>query len=119
MARTHRAQSRRVVSRVRRQAGREIVSRAERARTHLVMNGRPIVEAINAALIGYSLGGRYFHAPFIATTPGMRLGVIVTSDAERQRQARAEHPDARIIATTDELFADPRGIDLVVISTPN
>jgi len=74
---------------------------------------------INVALIGYSLGGRYFHAPFIATTPGMRLRAIVTSNADRQRQAAAECPDARIVANADELFAEHDDIDLVVISTPN
>src|SRR3954464_8830527 len=74
---------------------------------------------IRVALIGYSLGGRFFHAPFIATTPGMRLAAIVTGNSDRQREALAEHPGVRIVATSDDLFADPTGIDLVVISTPN
>jgi predicted dehydrogenase len=74
---------------------------------------------IRVALIGYGLGGRSFHAPLIATTPGMRLDAIVTRDAERQRQAKAEHPDTRLVDTPDELFADADAFDLVVISTPN
>jgi predicted dehydrogenase len=74
---------------------------------------------IRVALVGYGLGGRSFHAPMIATTPGMRLAAIVTRDAERQRQARSEHPDARIVDSPQELFADAGAIDLVVISTPN
>lgn len=74
---------------------------------------------IRVALIGYGLGGRSFHAPVIAVTPGMRLAAIVTGNVERQHLARAEHPEARIVGTPDELFQDREEIDLVVISTPN
>jgi scyllo-inositol 2-dehydrogenase (NADP+) len=74
---------------------------------------------IRVALIGYGLGGRSFHAPFIATTPGMKLTSIVTGDADRQRDARAEHPGARVIASADELFLGDHDADLIVISTPN
>src|SRR5438034_9970855 len=74
---------------------------------------------VRVALIGYGLGGRFFHAPIIAVTPGMRLAAIVTSDDERQRQAREEHPNARIVATIDQLLENRDAIDLVVISTPN
>jgi predicted dehydrogenase len=49
----------------------------------------------------------------------MRLAAIVTGNAERQHLARAEHPDARVVDTSDALFRDLGGIDLVVISTPN
>jgi predicted dehydrogenase len=72
-----------------------------------------------AALIGYGLGGRSFHAPVIAATPGMRLAAIVTGNAERQRLAKAEHPETRVVDSADELFRDRAAIDLVVISTPN
>jgi predicted dehydrogenase len=74
---------------------------------------------LRVALMGYGLGGRSFHAPFIATTPGMRLATIVTSDADRQRDARTEYPDARVIASADELFLGDHDHDLIVISTPN
>src|SRR5213594_2642746 len=62
---------------------------------------------IYVALIGYGLGGRSFHAPVIAVTPGMRLAAIVTGNAERQQLARTEHPGARIVDTPEELFRDP------------
>jgi scyllo-inositol 2-dehydrogenase (NADP+) len=48
----------------------------------------------------------------------MELRAIVTGDAERQRQASAEHPGATLVATADELHARD-DVDLVVISTPN
>jgi len=74
---------------------------------------------LRVALIGYGLGGRLFHAPFIAATSGMHLAVIVTGDAERQSEARKEYPSARVIATADELFLSPGEVDVLVISTPN
>ena len=74
---------------------------------------------IRVALIGYGVGGRFFHAPFITTVPGLQLAAIVTGNAERAGQARAEHPGARLVKSADELYADPSGIDLVVISTAN
>ena len=73
---------------------------------------------IQVALIGFGLGGRSFHAPLIAITPGMRLHTIVTSDAERQRAALAEYPGTRIVPTPDALFAHSGDVDLVVVSTP-
>src|SRR5258708_19369849 len=74
---------------------------------------------IRVALIGYGLGGQSFHAPVIATTPGMRLAAIVTGHADRQRQATAEYPDARIVGSAEDLFRDPPRVDLAGISTPN
>jgi predicted dehydrogenase len=74
---------------------------------------------IGAALIGYGLGGRYFHAPLIAVTQGMQLRVVVTSDVDRQRAAMAEHPGVRVVPSADALFAHDYDIDVVVISTPN
>jgi len=74
---------------------------------------------IQVALIGFGLGGRSFHAPLIAITPGLRLHTIVTSDAERQRAALAEYPGTRVVPTPDALFAHSADVDLVVVSTPN
>ena len=71
------------------------------------------------ALIGYGLGGRSFHAPLIAVTPGLRLDAIVTSNEDRRRQAAAEHPTARLLEHADQVFGHPRDYDLVVVTTPN
>jgi predicted dehydrogenase len=78
-----------------------------------------MADRIRVALLGYGLGGRSFHAPFIAASPDLQLAVVVTSNAERQREVAAEHPDARLAVSAEELFEHPAGVDLVVISTPN
>ncbi|MFD4674395.1 Gfo/Idh/MocA family oxidoreductase [Lentzea sp. NPDC058450] len=67
-------------------------------------------------LLGYGIAGRVFHAPLITSTEGMDLVAIVTANPERQAQARAAHPDAKIV-TADELFA--LDLDLIVVATPN
>ncbi len=46
----------------------------------------------------------------------MDLVAIVTANPERQAQARASYPDARIV-TADELFE--MDLDLIVVGTPN
>lgn len=78
-----------------------------------------LLPMIRVALIGYGLGGRSFHAPLIAVTPGMTLQTIVTSNAERRQQAATEHPGARFVEHADEIFANPDATDVVVVTTPN
>lgn len=73
----------------------------------------------NIAIVGYGLAGAVFHAPLVATTPGMRVAAIVTGDAARQAQARRDHPAARVLASVDELWEMAASIDLVVVATPN
>lgn len=72
------------------------------------------------ALVGYGLAGSVFHAPLIATTEGLALDTIVTSNPERQEQARAEFGDGvRFTATPEELWARADELDLIVIASPN
>ena len=79
--------------------------------------GGPVSDAadVTFALVGYGGGGRYFHAPVIAGAPGARLGVVVTTNAERAAQARAEH-GVEVVASLAEVRA--AGVDAVAISTP-
>lgn len=72
------------------------------------------------ALIGYGLAGSVFHAPLIAATEGLALDTIVTSNPERQEQARAEFGDGvSFAATPEELWARADELDLIVIASPN
>jgi predicted dehydrogenase len=70
-------------------------------------------------LVGYGLAGSVFHAPLIAATEGLVLDTVVTSNPERQEQARTEHPDVRIAATADELWPRAGELDLIVVASPN
>ncbi|MFC9285204.1 Gfo/Idh/MocA family oxidoreductase [Streptomyces sp. NPDC057052] len=79
------------------------------------MTGTPL----RVGLIGYGLAGSVFHAPLIAATESLVLDTVVTSNPERQEQARAEFPDVRLAGTPDELFARSGDLDLVVVASPN
>lgn len=74
---------------------------------------------LRVGLVGYGLAGSVFHAPLIATTEGLALDTVVTSNPERHKQATAEHPDVRVVATPDELLARAADLDLVVVASPN
>jgi predicted dehydrogenase len=71
------------------------------------------------AIIGYGLAGRVFHAPLVASTPGLEVAAIVTADRGRVAQAQQDHPDAEILPDADALFAADDHLDLVVVATPN
>ncbi|QHC29656.1 Gfo/Idh/MocA family protein [Streptomyces sp. HF10] len=74
---------------------------------------------LRVGLIGYGLAGSVFHAPLIAATEGLALDTVVTSDPERQRQARDAFPDVTLAATPEELLARADELDLLVIASPN
>ncbi|MDR7273650.1 Gfo/Idh/MocA family protein [Catenuloplanes atrovinosus] len=73
---------------------------------------------IRVGLLGFGLGGRVFHAPLIAATPGLELAAIVTRDPDRAARARATYPGASIVPDLPSLLA-AGGVDLVVVATPN
>lgn len=73
------------------------------------------MERVRAAIIGFGLAGRHFHAPLIAAVDSLELAAIVTSRAE---EARALYPQARILATPEAAIADP-DIDLIVLASPH
>ena len=70
-------------------------------------------------LIGFGVGGATFHAPFIASTPGLRLSAVMTNDPARRRAVAQEYPDTRIVGTIDALLALTPQLDLIAISSPN
>jgi predicted dehydrogenase len=74
---------------------------------------------LRVALIGYGLAGAVFHGPLIASTPGMMVAAIVTSDPERRIQALRDFPKVKLYAAVEELWRDAARYDLAVIATPN
>lgn len=75
--------------------------------------------AVRVGLIGYGLAGAVFHGPLIASVPGLRLVSVVTSNADRQRQARREHPGVDVLDHVGQLWEAADEHDLVVVATAN
>lgn len=75
---------------------------------------------IRTALVGYGVGGRYFHAPFVFADSDLELAAVVTSDPGRAGQVRAEHPGAEVVPDLDTLLgrAGELGLGLGIVSTP-
>ena len=70
---------------------------------------------IGVGVIGYGLGGRVFHAPFVSAVPGLKLVSIMTSKPDEPAKL---YPSTRITANLDDLLTD-KSIELIVVSTPN
>lgn len=72
-------------------------------------------QLIRTGLVGYGLGGRSFHAPFIATHPGFELVSVVerTSNLSQER-----FPDAQVVRSFEDMLTNA-SLDLLVITTPN
>jgi scyllo-inositol 2-dehydrogenase (NADP+) len=80
---------------------------------------RPATGDLRVGIIGYGLAGSLFHAPFIATTPGLRVAAIVTANAGRAQQARRDHPGAAVVDRAERLWDATPSLDLVVVASPN
>jgi predicted dehydrogenase len=70
---------------------------------------------IGVGIVGYGLGGRVFHAPFVDAVPGLRLASVLQRKGDEAAKA---YPEARIARSLDEMVAD-KAIELVVVTTPN
>src|SRR3954471_17959645 len=71
---------------------------------------------VRFGLVGYGFGGRYFHAPLLASAPECDLLGVVTTSAERRDLVGREHPRAAVFASLAELR--DAGAEAVAISTP-
>jgi len=67
-------------------------------------------------LVGYGVGGRYFHAPFVAAATGLELAGVVTRSPERRAELARDFPGVPAFDSMTELLAT--GVDVVTITTP-
>jgi predicted dehydrogenase len=76
----------------------------------------PVVPApVRIGLAGYGLGGRYFHAPLIASAANCEFLGVVTTSPERRRQVAG---DLGLPAFDDLTELAGAGAEAVAISTP-
>jgi scyllo-inositol 2-dehydrogenase (NADP+) len=74
---------------------------------------------LRVAVLGYGLAGAVFHAPLIASVPGLRLAVVVTSNPVRAARATREHPGVVVLDAAERVWERAGELDLVVVATPN
>ena len=70
---------------------------------------------VGVGVIGYGLGGRVFHAPFVSAVPGLRLVSIMQRSGDEAAKA---YPSIKIERSFEAVLAD-KSVDVVVVSTPN
>ena len=70
---------------------------------------------IGVGLVGYGLGGRVFHAPFVQATEGMELRAVVSSDPAK---VHADLPGMQVVESLEALLAVPE-TDLIIVSSPD
>jgi predicted dehydrogenase len=71
---------------------------------------------VRIGLVGYGFGGRYFHAPLIASAPDCELVGVVTNSPERREQVGAHFPGTGTFDSLEQLAA--AGAEAVTICTP-
>ncbi|MCU1407679.1 MAG: oxidoreductase, Gfo/Idh/MocA family [Glaciihabitans sp.] len=67
-------------------------------------------------LVGFGVGGRYFHSPLINSLEGVEFAGVVTSNPDRQSELATAFPGVPAFNTVAELLAS--GVDLVTVSIP-
>ena len=74
---------------------------------------------VRGAVIGYGLSGAVFHAPLIASTPGLTVSAVVTGNPQRQAEARQAYPDSQVVSDPADVFENASEHDFVVVAAPN
>jgi scyllo-inositol 2-dehydrogenase (NADP+) len=74
---------------------------------------------LRVAIVGYGLAGSVFHAPLVAATPGLTVAAVVTSNAERAKQAEEAYDGVAVLSGVDDVWRRADEIDLVVVASPN
>jgi len=67
-------------------------------------------------LVGYGFGGRYFHAPLLASAPGIEFAGVVTRSPQRRAELAADWPGVPAYESLGSMAA--AGVQAVAISTP-
>ncbi len=71
---------------------------------------------IRIGLVGFGFGGRYFHAPLIASAPECEFLGVVTRSAQRRAEFSERFPGRAAFDSLEDLAA--AGAEAVTISTP-
>lgn len=71
---------------------------------------------VRIGVVGYGVGGKYFHTPFIEAAEGVELAGVVTRSASRRAHLAKDWPGVPVFDSLAALLAS--GVDAVTITTP-
>lgn len=71
---------------------------------------------VRIGLVGYGVGGRWFHAPYIDAASGVDLVGVVTRSPAKFSDLQRERPGMPVYASQGDMLR--AGVDAVVITTP-
>ena len=71
---------------------------------------------VRLGLVGYGVGGQYFHAPFIRAADGIELAGVVTRSSERRAALAVNEPGVPVYDSLADLLT--AGVDAVAVTTP-
>ena len=71
---------------------------------------------IKLGVVGYGVGGRYFHTPFVEAAEGVELAGVVTRSPVRRAEVEQDWPGVAVFGSLGDLLAS--GVDAVTITTP-
>ena len=72
--------------------------------------------AMRIGVVGYGMGGRVFHAPFVQAAEGLELAGVVTRSPQRRAEVAADLPGVPTFDSLATLLDS--GVDAVTITTP-
>ncbi|TDQ77825.1 Gfo/Idh/MocA family oxidoreductase [Sphingobacterium yanglingense] len=76
------------------------------------------MKKFKVGLIGFSIGGYVFHAPFIASNPNLELYKVTARKEEQQKMLAERYPNAIGVLSAEDIIQDPE-VDIVVVATSN
>ncbi len=74
------------------------------------------MDDVRLGVVGYGVGGRIFHTPFVEAAPGITLTGVVTRSPDRRADVAADWPGVEAFDSLSALLAV--GVDAVTITTP-
>ena len=75
-----------------------------------------VTTPVKLGVVGYGVGGRRFHTPFIEAARGIELAGVVTRSQVRRAEVDQDWPGVPVFDSLGELLAS--GVDAVTITTP-
>ena len=76
------------------------------------------MEKFKIGLIGFSIGGHVFHAPFIHENSNLTLYKVTARKVAQQEMLAERYPNAIAVQSANDIIDDPE-VDIVVVATSN